>query len=795
MLQIGANSKLKVKWKVSPYDFSQENVKTIQSKLSKKYSIPRDNVRVLPEFILLNKDGNEVSVSHDVINNIQNPEFQKSLFKEYLSENNIQDYDFDYILKIDSEINSRIDYDVYDKYKRYSIKWVKWSNFLSYGEDNYFDFSNLKGLVLLNGDPANQSGKTTFAIDLLHFLLFGKTTKAPTIEKIFNKHLPEKTEAFVEGCISIDGEDYIIKRTLNRPSMTRRNAKSRVTQKVEYYKIVGGVAEQLEDYIENKQEENSVQTNKAIKEVIGNESDFDMILCATSSNLDDLIEKKDAERGRLLSRWIGLLPIEQKDILAREYFNSSVKRLFKSNLYNSQDLQEEIRAIEITNGILNEENAKYVSEIDKLDKEYLSLDEEKNNLLQAKHSINNDVLRLDITTLQRRINDCKERGISKKNEKEKALARLEQLADIDFSINKYNELVTVKNNKSIELNVLRTEFKHNKDHIKSLREDEYCPTCGRKYENKDNSQKINELEEENNKLALKGTQLSTEIEELDKVINEMYVSSEKYKEKTRLETLVPSLDVTIANLRLEYKELCLKLEEYNKNKEAIDANNKLDISINNIKVKIENNRNTKETNLSFINNNKSKIEVNLKNIKDRLELIKSIKEEQNLEKNWKIYLDMVGKNGISKMVLRKTLPIINAQIARLLNGVCDFDVLIDITEKNEVMFYLVKDNVKSDLTSGSGFEKTAAALAIRAVLGNISTLPKCNIFVVDEILGRVAKENYDNMRMLYDKILENFDCVIQISHLEEIKDWHSQIITVKKDNNISKIMVKSNMLG
>ena len=50
-----------------------------------------------------------------------------------------------------------------------------------------------------------------------------------------------------------------------------------------------------------------------------------MIICATSSNLDELIEKKDTERGRLLSRWIGLIPIEEKDKIAREKFNSDVR--------------------------------------------------------------------------------------------------------------------------------------------------------------------------------------------------------------------------------------------------------------------------------------------------------------------------------------------------------------------------------------------------------------------------------------------------------------------------------------
>ena len=148
---------------------------------------------------------------------------------------------------------------------------------------------------------------------------------------------------------------------------------------------------------------------------------------------------------------------------------------------------------------------------------------------------------------------------------------------------------------------------------------------------------------------------------------------------------------------------------------------------------------------------------------------------------------MVGKNGISKMVLRKTLPIINAQMNSMLSNVCDFNVEIAITDKNEIMFYLIKDGVKSDLTSGSGFERTASALALRTVLGNISSLPRINGFIADEIWGRVAKENYENMIKLLNKILNYYDYIIVISHLDEIKDYCNQIITVTKENNISKI--------
>jgi DNA repair exonuclease SbcCD ATPase subunit len=237
----------------------------------------------------------------------------------------------------------------------------------------------------------------------------------------------------------------------------------------------------------------------------------------------------------------------------------------------------------------------------------------------------------------------------------------------------------------------------------------------------------------------------------------------------------------INNYQLENKD------QYKKNNEIIDLNNQIDIQLRNIEVSLKDKQNTILTNTVCIERNKGQINQYQQNIKERKNLIIQLQEEVVNLTHWQLYLEMVGKNGISKMVLRKTLPIINAHLTRLLSDVCDFNIEITINEKNEVMFYLIKDGVKSDLTSGSGFERTASALALRAVLGNISTLPKTNILILDEILGRVAKENYDNMRTLYDKILDNYDAIIQISHLSEIKDWHDRHIVVTKENNISKI--------
>lgn len=786
MIEVGKKSQQRIVWKVSPYDFSDEKVKEIRAKMSQKYNIPRERIKVVPEFIV--EENNDKSyLNNEVISNIQNPIFQLDLFKEYLVLNNVQDYDFEFLKNIDAQINGNIDYDVYDKYKRYSIKWIKWDNFLSYGEDNFFDFTQLNGLVLLSGEPANQSGKTTFAIDLFHFLLFGKTDKAATLDKIFNKHLQEATQVVVEGCLVIDGVEYIIKRTVTRPTFAKRTAKSKSTQKVEYYRIVGDSTEELQEYIEDNKGENSVQTNKIIKESIGNESDFDMIICATSANLDDLIEKKDTERGKLLSRWIGLLPIEQKDVLAREMFNSSIKPYLISNKYDSTQLKQECEAMEFLNNSLRNEIDKYSKENDLIDKELTQLEERKMQLLGYKTPIDDTLLKIDITTLNNEMSRLQSEGEGKNNELKELIATLDEVKDIEFSVDEYDALVKQSNDLNLQIQLQRQEYISNKKRIDELTKSEYCPTCGKKYDNVDNSLKIAEINLKQNEIAESGKELNVKKSKIDKKIEELKSNREKYDIKSKTEVKKSVVELKLTQLRNDYKEKKTLLNEYNKNNEAIDRNNNLDLEIRNIDATMKGKRNTKDLNISLIENRRNSIINNQKAIEERIVLIEKIKEENKLIRHWKIYLDMVGKNGISKMVLRKTLPIINANIARLLNDVCDFNVEVAINEKNDVNFYLIKDNVKSDLSSGSGFEKTASALALRAVLANMSTLPKINLLIIDEVLGRVAKENYDNMRTLFEKIMENYDAIIQISHLNEIKDWHEKHIVVSKENNVSKI--------
>ena len=788
-INLGDNAKVNIKWSVLPIDYSHEKENSIITKFAKKYGISKDNVRVTPVFIKKDINGETVPYENNICENIQDSKFQQQLFKTYLDEKGIKDYNFDQILEIDDQINANINYELYEQHKSYSIKWIKWSNFMSYGKDNYFDFTSLKGLTLLTSEPANQGGKTTFCLDLLRFLLFGKVTSREsdwTLAKVFNKHLPKETEVVVEGCISIDGNDYIVKRTITRPAYEKRTAKSKVTQKVNYYKLVND--EYIDLYDEDCQEEvTGRETNKSIKEAIGNERDFDLMICVDSDNLKGLISLKDADRGRLISRWIGLLLLEEKDKIAREKFNHEVMPSLMMNKYDKEDLNNEVEQLQELikqSTELIEKDTKLRDESTKKIEEYTKT---KETLLSSKKEIDQNLLNVDVVTIETALNKTLEDGKIKRAELANNQEKLKQLGDVNFSEDEYNTLRGEEKRLSLELADSRVNYNRLVSEIDGLKKGEYCPTCGAKLKNVDNSARIAAKEKELEEIIQKGKETKAKSEENAKKIAELEENRKKYSEKCTLQLIIDKNEVDIENMLAKYRELQRTLKDIQDNKAAIENNNKIETSLNIVNENIKQETNYNNRLMEEITTNNASIETNNKAIEQRKKIISIIEGEEGTVKSWKIYLELIGKDGISKIVLRTVLPLINGELKHLLSDVCDFDVEVSIDDHNDVAFYLIHDGVYSNLASGSGFEQTVSSLALRSVLSKISSFSKPSFVVFDEILGGVAEENYDQVKKLYDKIVLDYQTILQITHLKSVSEWHSKTIVVEKKNNISTI--------
>lgn len=783
MIQLTNRDKVKINWNTNRYLYNENTLKEIISAFANKYGIPKENISVVPK--IKSEDGTDDNdmVKNITSDNIQDPEFQKKLFLEYLKVNDIKDYDWEVIDRLDNEINEKINYVSYDKHRKFSIKWIKWSNFMSYGTSNTFDFSVLNGLVLLNGIPANRSGKTVFAVDLIHFWLFGKATKDRnmTLSELFNVLLPNETEIKIEGCLNIGGDDYIIKRTVTRPALERRTERSKVSQKVEYYKVIGDDNELLEDY-EEQNGETSRHTNKIIKESIGREEDFDLMMCVTGRNIDDLTDKGPTERGRLFMAWMGLLPIEEKYNIANEKYKKERDKLY-GNIYTVEDLNKE-------NGECENLKKEYSLKIDGIKKEcgeiektIAKLEEEKDEISLKLRKIDNDLMKFDVESSQRQLNGWLSEGIAKKNELETILKEIEEIGNIDFNNEEYQRLSKQSNSLSLKKGACQEKIKNIDTLIKKLKDGEYCPVCHSKLKNVDNTKQIAEKEKELSDLQQELKFCIDEIAITTKQLSDMDELNKKYLHLNKIKATKSALESRLEILRSQCREMKEKMRKYQENKEAIDNNTKLRNEINNLSGNITSWRQAKDRKLVEETNYTNLISNNDKKIKENNIIIKKIKEEEVYMGNYKLYLEMIGKNGISKMILKNVLPIINAKVTEKLDGVCDFGITVELNNKNEVDFKITCNGIINDIKSCSGYERTITGLVLRNIVAEISTMPRMNFIILDEVLERSASENYDKIKLLYDRILANYDFIFHVTHNNDLLDWHNQIVTVVKPEN------------
>jgi hypothetical protein len=778
-IKVNKNGKVKVYWSDYPENYSRESRNRVKKYFSSKYGIAPQNINVIYKPSKRNSSGELVEIDGANIESIMSTEYQRKLFKEWLTREGKEGVNFDKVLALDDKVNNEMDIESEnDSHKKYRLKWLKVNNFLSYGENNEFPVDRFKGFTVVNSNPANQGGKTSITIDAVKFLFFGKTTKTDTNEQVFNQ-FNDATELIVKGLIEIEGgEELIIERKLERKP--KRKGGWNISNKVNYYKVMpDGEEESLND-------EDAIKTTQMIKNIVGNESDFDLVVLATSRNLDTLIDSTAGESGKLLTRFIGLEPIAIKEKISREMYNSFSKSM-KGNIYDIETLKGEIKNHQSNLKMLNSSKETYDNELIKESNNYKALTEQKIVKVSSKDKIDSEILSLNPSKLEGEIKTITEKGLKHKKDIEVINNELKKIGDIDFDEDKDFKLTKNKEKLTKVINLGEAEVIRLKTTIKNLIKSGICQACNRKLDDVDNTEHIKqhntEIDEQNKIIESSKTKLETVNTELAKLSN----AKKLIDSKNSLELKRDRLSVDIDSLRNEIKDKRLDLKKYKDNLESIEKNKKIDTDISLIDTKIIISENTKAKLNSQLQTNAIEIDSNDKDILKKEKLIKTIKAEREIEIIFKLYIDMVGKKGISKLVLRSTLPIINGELQRLLEDITDFNIEVFIDNKNEVRYLLVKDGVEKSLRSGSGFELTTASIALRCVLGKMSSLPSPNFITFDEVMGRVAQENISKMKPLFERVSDMFDIVFFITQNDTIKDWADNIITIEKVNNISKI--------
>jgi DNA repair exonuclease SbcCD ATPase subunit len=774
-------AQIRIDWKGYPEERTLETVNTVKTYFSEKYNIPKGLIKINFIPIFKNTAGKVIDITDGLIDNIMDTAYQRTLFVEWLKLNEVN-IEYDRLCRLDDKVNEVLvnseEEDV--RYRRWSIKKIWLDNFLSFGRNNEITYKSLNGLTVVNSIPSNQGGKTIFTIDSLLFLFFGKTTKTEVTSEIFNT-FSEEDNVTVGGHIEIDGDEYIIERGLSRK--LSKSGEYKVASTLDFYKILSdGTKENLEG-------EQRRETDKLIVETIGSYDDFMLTIVATSKNLEDLIETKPTQRGRLLTKFIGLEIIEKKEDINKTLM-SEFKSKMKSNLYNTKQLEidnEEFNRIIGESRIeIKESQNSLTKTLDKI-KESVTKKEE---LLGKRYIIDDDIIKVNPDTLKIELEKLTNTGTLLNKKLDEIKESIKELPKFSYDEQTHDNLRDEEKKLMLEKNNIEIEIKNLEKTILNLKEGEICPTCKRSLEDVDHTSEIKENEKILEGIKIDLEKSSTSLKKIQSNLTDISEEKKNSDLYDRLSMSKDKTDIEIDKMRVDYKEKNNLLKDYEKNSTFIEENRKLESTILGYNQLIETLEAEKDNSKNKIQSLENDISLKNNTIEENKNIISQIKKEEDVLKIFEVYSKMIGKNGISKLVLSSVIPIINYELTRLLDEVCDFEVQLEINDKNEVDFLLIKNDVIKKLRTGSGLETTLASLALRSVLGRISTLPKPNVIVFDEVLGKVANTNLDLVKIFFDKIKKMYDTILLISHNPIVQDWADKIVTVEKINDISTLQIK-----
>ncbi len=765
------NPYIQVVWEDTPDNFTQERIKRVRSYFEKKYG--SKNVNVVTKV----KSSNEEIQSVDVSMNILDENFQKDLITKFLKVHELLG-DEKEILEFNDIVENKVSADKSDitPFKKWYINKVEFSNFLSFGDNQIIDFNKVNGITAVESNPPNFGGKTVLTVDLLLFLFFNTTTKTNKAEEIFNR-FRDKNKVSVKGDITIDGENYIIVREVIRKP--KRNGEGfTVSTKLDFFKKL------VDGSLVNFTGEQRRETEEFIKRSIGEMNDFLMTILTTSSNLEELIDSKPTARGQVLSRFLGLDSLKLKEEAAKEIVSNFNKRM-TSNLYNIEDLKSDI---EINKEKISEEKVNiktYDNQIKDVNERIDKGQKYRDEWIQKKHTgIDKDLLRVNPNDLDLDI----------KNYESKVTNTQKDIDELDiteppkgYEEDKHDGVKELLLMSEISFGTTESKIKDIEGELKEFEGGIKCQYCGITLAQSEYS--------ENKKLEL------IELKEyLKKCVKEVkkYTKEEKIfvdlknqfdvYEKNKL--VKEKCEIQIESFELKKKGVEDILNRFREQEVKVKENNKIDEVLLKADMRLDELTNEKEE----VNSNITTSNNNINKYKDKIEelngFITRIKEEEEKLRVYKIYLELFGKKGITKMIMRSMTPVINSELQRLLMDSAEFKLEVRISEKDEVEFWMVDNNTQIEklMSSGSGYERTIASLALRAVLSKVCSLPKPNIVVFDEVFGKISNDNLDMVSEFFHKIKSYFEKIFVITHNPMVSQWSDSIVKIEKTKNVSKVV-------
>jgi len=728
---------------------------------------------------------------------------QESLMAEYLKEFEVTDDVLEKVYRLNKEYNKQIEEseDVM-RNVNWSLQSLEWDNLFNYGLDNCIDFTKLEGIVGIFGK--NYSGKSSI-VDTLLYSMYNSTSKS--IRKNLNIINQNKEGCIATATIKVDDIDYVIERKSDKYVKRLKGVETQeATTDLEFYS---------KDAIGNQTSLNGTSrqdTDKNVRKYFGTLPDF--LSTSMSSQLDSLsfINEGSTKRKEFLAKFLDLEIFDKKFKMAKD---ASAETKANLRRHENVDFESEIKNIksDIARSELSIEGKKALC---------LSMKEEIKDLSEELRRVN-----IKIDSVPAEIIDPvmtaqaigeKEREILKTTEiKMDAQKRLienegkfEKIENFlsTFEIESYEKKKKLIDEHSERLSLLFSELEKQSDAktLNQRKEDllTHVP-CGSDFPScrfikdahaaahlvqiaessmRDISQEINTLGEVVS--TLEPPKVKSHIEKYNQLVDK----------KNYIATVIASSKLTIERAdsglfkeQVELQELKSKSLEYEENKESIENLKQLLSSRCTLKSQILN----KEQEISNCESRVMQLHKRHGSLDQKLEHTRKNHEEYETLKEdfaaYHLFMTCCHPNGVSYEIIKERLPYINQEIAKILTNIVEFEVFISNNEDKLDIFIKHPSHDPRPLEMGSGAEKTIASMAIRLAFLTVSSLPKSDLFILDEPGTALDEENMEGFVRILDMVKGYFKTVLLISHLDSLKDCVDIQINIENKSGYAHVNI------
>ena len=731
--------------------------------------------------------------------NMRDPSNQEKFLREFMDSKEIEDSVKERVVELSRDYLKKVSADDVSRNVVWDIKKMQWNYLFNYGKGNSIDFSKLSGLVGIFGK--NYSGKSSI-IDAALFGLFNTTSKGERKNVHIINQNQEKALCKLE--VSVGDDLYKISRSLER---TKTSAKT----DLDFTKYALGV------HAESKNGETRNLTDENIRNTFGTLNDFMMTSLSAQNGSFGFINEGSTKRKEILAKFLDLQVFDQMHKLAKAE-SAELRGVIKH--LNSHDSEKKLKRARAELSEIIEDIA---TQRDLCDKHRDRLEV----LLLEQQSINDQVQAasqkpIDIADIQSQ----RSRAIAALSRTQKQLegyeaeyeAKMSQIGDLEFllpqideqakqaqeEMNAYNLIVSQISVVEPEVKKLVRRIDNLQSKIDMLHDHEYDPDC----EFCCNNEFVKAAEQAKIDIVHvreKKTEKASELTAL-KLKGSLFDSAdlrskiENYSDTKQsiadLQAVYETLELKIKNAKSQIQVNNQKIERldediayYNENVEAYEnlesLRRDLQAITKTVDLKKADIKKCDEKVLGYMSEKGSATRA----IEEAKEKIEKIKEAERDYIAYDIFVQATHANGISYEVIKSMLPVINSEIQKILSPIVEFNVFFD-NEGDKLEIYL--QHPKYDprpLSMGSGAEKTIASMAVRLALVSVSSLPKSQVFILDEPATALDADHMEGFVRLLQMIKSQFKTVLLITHLESLKDVVDTTIEIDKVDGYAQVKI------